>query len=397
MKVTIFGCAGWNIGDEAIAVASARILKQYEPSLEVVVTSSCEGALASRYAGITELFLDRRTLAGWKTVNQVIRQSDAVVLGGGTIIQDALGISPFRGTLPYMLQIAYLAKLYRKPLLTLPIGVDELGTRLGVHYARRALGACDSLTVRDAASRALAEKYTCAPIPTPHIGADPAFALDDVPLPAPVNANLFASNRPYVAISLVRERLVVHHFLDAVSCVIQRLLDSSDYDVVLVPFDRRPTDELSVFPQLIEAIPASLRHRVTMAHPQASCHEMAQILRRSQLVLAMRLHAMILALGHVPIVALSRTTKTDTFAALHQIPHFNVNDQVDPSALSQSVMQQLQSRGRPSDLHECHRRTECERARQALKRVTASLREQSAKVPQLSLTRLSWARLFPFL
>ena len=50
-------------------------------------------------------------------------------------------------------------------------------------------------------------------------------------------------------------------------------------------------------------------------------------------IIAMRLHAMIIGLGYVPILCLSRTTKTETFCSDNGVSFFDLNDVVDAKNL----------------------------------------------------------------
>ena len=312
-KIGIFGSVGYNIGDEAIAVAAARSLLEIDSKLEVYISTLKKGVIEGKYDGLKEFYLNRSGASGWKNLFEHIKGLDIIILGGGTMIQDKLGISLIRGMIPYMYQLTIIAKFLKKPVLTLPIGVDKLNTSRGEKMAKKLLKNIDSLLVRDENSGEYASKYSLDKA-EPCISADPAFFLKYEPKSK--------KNEKYITISLVNENLDKKAFLPAIHETIEWLLVNTSYNIYLVPMDRRDEEELTLFKDLLKAIK---NEKVQIVDPNLNVYEISDVLRNSELLIGMRLHAMILSLGFTNIIGISRTTKTETLLEEFNLPYFDIN------------------------------------------------------------------------
>lgn len=320
LRVHIYGVVGHNFGDEAIAVAAHREILALAPEAHVSVASSTDRGLSDLYQ-IEELRNDRKSLTGIWGLIRSVREADVVLIGGGTLVQDKLGLTLLRGNLAYALQMALLAKIMGKPVGTLAIGVDALETRLGPVLARWLVLLTDVLLVRDEQSLVSLRNLLNADREVRAnwlVGADPAFLIevDDGP-----HDSAFPF-RNYMVLSLVNEGIEWEPFLDALSGSAQRLLDAGAIDgIVMLAMDDRPTEELAIFERWLQKHPAI--RSVAKVHVPEDIFDATAIIRRAKLMVAARLHAMILGLGAVPFLGISRTTKTDNF--LEYTKAFGVN------------------------------------------------------------------------
>jgi polysaccharide pyruvyl transferase WcaK-like protein len=323
-RVAFFGSVGFNIGDEAIAVSSAYNLKKFNPDLEIYISTTKKGTIEGVYEGLKEFYLDRKTLKGWYKLLKFIKSVDYVFIGGGGMIQDKLGISLFRGMLPYVYQIVTIAKLFNKKVYTLPIGVDKLETKKGLMVARKVLKKVDLLWVRDNKSKEIAQEILGDHKREINVSADPAFLLEYELTPF--------NQCEYVCISLVKENLDTKKLREVLKECINWILENTSYHIVFVPMERRETDEISLFKDLLNEIRIDYNkalikakneiayQRVTILDPRNNVFEFIDILRSSKLLIAMRLHAMILSMGYTKILNISRTTKTETLSKEFGIP-----------------------------------------------------------------------------
>jgi len=172
----------------------------------------------------------------------------------------------------------------------------------------------DMVLVRDEQSLGLAKLYAGGASGIDQtetswfIGADPAFLIrtDD----AMGASGISFTN--YFVLSLVNEGIRWEPFMDQLAESISRLLEARTIDgVVLLAMDDRPSEELSIF----EAWRSKHPHLqpVTKVHVPRDVYDAAQVIRQGTLMAAARLHAMILGLGSIPFLAISRTTKTENF------------------------------------------------------------------------------------
>ena len=334
-NVLLLGAVGDNIGDEAIAVAAVRELRRLAPELNVTVSSYVERALAGLYDDVPEVYINRKKVASWLRLVRFIRSSDAVLIGGGSLIQDDMGMSLLRGMLPYVDQVTRLATVLRRPVMGFHLGVDELKTPRGHRMAGRILRRMQCITVRDSRSAELARQYG-GPACDPVLSADPAICLQPTPRESADWAAV-SDRRPYVALSLVAETLNSDHFELAIRAAIEHVLSTTSLDVRCVPMHRQEREELHVFRRLIEGLADRYPGRMHIEDPALSSVHMMNILRNARLLIAMRLHAMLLSVGYVPIVAISRGTKTDTLTRDFRLPSFDVRIGVRPDDLVGAV------------------------------------------------------------
>ncbi|MDB5593912.1 MAG: hypothetical protein JWM36_873 [Hyphomicrobiales bacterium] len=309
-RISIFGVAGFNRGDDAICQSLIAGFRCERPALAFVVPVLRHGALAD-VPGVTAFLLDRRSLTGMARLVAHVWRCDAVVLGGGSLIQDQLGGSRVRGILGYAWMVSGLARLLRKPLVTAPIGVDVLTSAPGRQAAREILSRIDRLTVRDALSGQVAAGLVRDAVEV-HVACDPVF---DFPFPSQggVEKNIYVLAPAFEG---KNEDRIVAIFAEAARLLLAR--DGSSR-VVVVAMDERVEEDGGKIGRIVAALPPALRERVQLVTP-ASAAEAAAVLRASAGVVAMRLHAMILAYGHAPLHCISRTTKTEALMQSFAIP-----------------------------------------------------------------------------
>ncbi|WP_461672889.1 polysaccharide pyruvyl transferase family protein [Priestia megaterium] len=329
-KIGFFGSVGYNIGDEAIAVASAYKLKDIHPNSEIYISTIKKNIVQGVYQDINEFYLDRKTVGGWLRLLSFIKSLDCIFIGGGGMVQDKLGISRFKGMLPYVYQIACIGKIFNKPIYTLPIGVDELETDMGLTYAEKFLKKVDYLFVRDNQSKLIAQNILKDSQKEIHVAADPAFLLE---------YNLTElSGCKYICISLVKENLDIDILKTVIVSVIKWVMNNTPYHIVLVPMERREDDEISLFKEILTEIEIYFEDaiidnkeqiqekKVSVFNAENNIFEFINVLRSSELLIAMRLHAMILSLGYTQILNISRTTKTETLSKDFDIPLLDIKD-----------------------------------------------------------------------
>lgn len=166
-RLLISGYYGFNnAGDEAVLLAILQALRTRCASWQPVVLSA-DPASTTRLYGV-EAHQRWNRYEVWHEV----RRCDALISGGGSLLQDVTG----RASLLYYLGLIWLAKLCGKPVFIYAQGLGPLigtGSRLLV---RHTLNRVDRIVLRDAASaQFLASLGVARPAA---VTADPVFALD---------------------------------------------------------------------------------------------------------------------------------------------------------------------------------------------------------------------------
>ena len=273
-----YGCG--NLGDDALLLG---LLKGLEGRHEVTALS---GNTAATEAAFQIGAVPRRDIFASA---QAIRNADALVFGGGGILQDTTSLM----SLKYYTHMIETAANAGKKIALIGQGIGPITSFFGKRAARRAFSKCDLITTRDEGSMRLVEK----------IGAGSKAKLavtDDLAwLAAGPTAGETAENA--VAISARPWKSLTGAVIEAFKGFCEKATGEG-WKVVPVSFDRVMDDEI------LEQITS------TNAHAN-SPQEMFRTLVAVKSTVAMRLHAGIFsaAVGVVPTMV-SYDDKVTAFA-----------------------------------------------------------------------------------
>lgn len=286
------GCG--NLGDDAIALGFMHAAESL--GCDFMVLSGDPGATYNQYKVHS---IPRRDM---KAVDSAIEACDALVFPGGSIFQDVTSVR----SVAYYAQLVKKAKKSGKKVLLLGQGVGPLNRFFGKRLAAGAFRSADAITVRDPASMsAIKALGVNRPV---KVTADCAFLL-----PKPTNMSgedsasfgvggmktVGISTRPYGKRGEVPE----------VFGELCRLLYKAGYMPVLFSMDRNEDSPL------IQDISASQGGKIPDIRKISSPIEIQARLARMEAVIAMRLHAGILAATvGVPPLMVSYDPKVDAFA-----------------------------------------------------------------------------------
>jgi polysaccharide pyruvyl transferase CsaB len=154
MKIFIVGYYGFkNIGDEAILKVLLQHLREhhYYPQITVLTANAIE---TNRNNNVLTV---NRNKTG--RIIKTIKNSDVLVLGGGSLLQDITG----RGwTAFYYLYLIFMAKHYGKKVFFLSQGVGPLYKKSSLWLAKFLLNRIDFISVREPESRRFLQKLGIA-------------------------------------------------------------------------------------------------------------------------------------------------------------------------------------------------------------------------------------------
>ena len=315
--VLVTGYYGFgNTGDEAILSALVAGLRARNPAVRIRATSGDPG-LTRQQHGIDAV--------AWRdplSLSEAVRASDLVVIGGGGLFQDYAGfeagtlLTPRHGGVVFYAGPAVLAAAARKPVALHALGIGPLfsedARRLVGTVARAAVRA----SVRDEGSRALLETLGVPP-GSVSVSADPAFLLNAERIrPEDVLIGMgIEPHAPIVGVALRPWARGVDPaaWEAAVARALDGLLEKTGGTLLFVPFERSPWSEDDDF-----AIAARVRRRLARSDRTAvlsgllAPEDTASLLGGCDVVLAMRLHAAVFALGAaVPPVGVAYDPKVE--------------------------------------------------------------------------------------
>ena len=336
-----------NIGDEAILATILADFRDRRPDLRIVVASGNPAGTAADHAVEAIAWNDMAA------IHRAVQAADLVIVGGGGLFHDYWGVDPdsfLTGRhwgVAYYAGPALLAVLYGKRLMLYAVGAGPLYSSFGVKFTRLAAQAAEVITVRDAGSRALLEEIGAGAGKT-RVTADPAFrfrAASPASLASAV-AEGFALRRPVLGVAPRFWSVGVHpDFLEReMAAALDLFVEQTGGSVVLVPFQNlsgeRENDRATAA-RIVDSM--RLREHVAIAEGPASPGQVYGWLKDCDVVLGMRLHALIFAAAAgVPAVALSYDPKVDAIVGQLDLLSIDVKG-VTAGALASRLAQALGS------------------------------------------------------
>jgi len=337
--ILICGAAGYsNVGDDAILWGMLIQLREAMPGRAIRVAGGPElGTLVAGFGASAVSYEDPRDLA------RTIEEAQLVILGGGGLLYDVgydaslarlLGDVADRQWLYEMARVTAAAGAVGRPVMLYGVGVGPLVTEAARSVTRFIAGEAKAITVRDQASAKLLGECGVAPTRV-HVAADPAVMVEpesEAPTEMLLERwGLAGSPRPWVALNLrpwgderQRQRLVWGG-----AVLIRKVRQELGGTAVLLPLQRLHDDDRPILRQILEA--AGGQAGAVLAEPGLSPPQLVAMMGKFDVVVGMRLHALVLALAAgTSWVALSYDAKVEEFARragfgehVHSASHFD--------------------------------------------------------------------------
>ena len=270
-----------NLGDEAILEELVTELKRLAKPEQIVVLSANPSATAQKFGVRSETRTDFALFA------QLCSRAKLFVSGGGGLFQNtkSLGSIVF-----YALQI-FIAKAKGASVLIYAQGIGPLRGQIADWVTKRAFTVTDVVAVRDSASKAILDRWGISGSQT----ADPVWCLESQRLPQSLTDQLndIAASK-LVGLSLRTSHNFTAAHLDSLVKGLKSALPETAH-VLLLPLqaeqDRPLLEEFGV-KWRAEGRAATLVDTTPLAYPS----QWISLFGRCKLVVAMRLHAVIMAL-----------------------------------------------------------------------------------------------------
>jgi len=298
--VLISGYYGFgNLGDEAILESIIFELAKKVPRQSIVVLSNDPEHHRKTY-GVGAV--DRWKLPAFI---QLLGKTKLFISGGGGLFQDTN--SP-GSTIYYGGQIA-LARLFGAHTFIFAQGLGPLNSLTGRMATRVAAHFSNEITVRDKASSAMLDGWKVKA----ELTADPVWTLDESPLPENVMKQVQEAKEGsshVVGLSLRNS----HNFGDARrAMLLSTMLETLPKDSSLVLLPLQKEQDLPQLEPFMKDWRAAGRKAIMLDNgPLERPSQWVTLMRQFDLVVAMRLHALIFALKEgVPVIGLTYDTKVE--------------------------------------------------------------------------------------
>lgn len=339
--IIISGYYGFrNSGDEAVLKSILTALeeesRQAGIKIKPVVLSS-DPAWTERMYGVEAI--PRMSLG---EVRRAIKNSDGLISGGGSLLQDAT--SP--KSIPYYLAILKLAQWAGKPTFVYAQGIGPVQRKIFYPMIRSVFQRCEYVSVRDKQSAALLGSMKLKRPPV-EVVPDPVMGL---PLPSgseQAHKAVAENDRdelPIIGVS-VRYWEKEHRDLTAIADGLKKLAAGRRVHLRFLPF-HLPDDEQAS--RLVLDLVGDIRgtgSRVSMCDQVTDPQQMLLEVSRCSLMIGMRLHSLIYAASHqVPLLGVSYDPKIDHFLSRVGSQPVGTSEALDGQKLAEEAMRLLDER-----------------------------------------------------
>lgn len=288
-----------NLGDDALLQV---LLHQLPASAQPIITARDQQQVAERF-GVA--CVDRRSL---RRVLSALQSSSALIFGGGSLLQDSTSFL----SLLYYAALILVARCQGKPVLLWAQGLGPLRRGRSRVLVRALLAASTACSWRDPDSAALARKLgwranatqqQAAAAGEAGLGSDPVWTLP--------RHHWHGQGGPLLLCFRPTTQLQGEAWRPWLAAI---ALLAPDRDVLWVPF--HGDQDLGLLDRLTRdgLVPEALKRRSREVQPNTPAEAM-DLFAASGLVLAMRLHGLILAaVSGAPVAALSYDPKVKAAA-----------------------------------------------------------------------------------
>ena len=273
-----------NLGDEALLELTVRELRRRHPALEIDVLSQTPQETSRRYG------IEATPRMQLPAVRSAIARANVVLSGGGGLLQNATSTR----SLLYYGGIVRTAIRAGKPTMIFAQSIGPLD-RLGRLIVRETCRELARATVRDEASRALLHRIL-PKVPVERT-ADPVWMLESSAAGFDLEAEGLGPDSQPLAIVCVRKIAAFDRGVRSIAAAVDQLATRGAKVAFLPLGGASDADAATTVIRACTSAPTLL--------PAFELEKAAQIIGRAQVVIGMRLHAVIIAarLG-VPFLAI---------------------------------------------------------------------------------------------
>lgn len=338
--IVISGYYGFkNSGDEAVLKSILTALeeqgKEAGIKIEPVVLSINPEWTSSMY-GVRSV---HRMRLG--EVRRAIQESDGLISGGGSLLQDAT--SP--KTIPYYLAIIKIAQWLKKPTFIYAQGVGPVNRKIFNPMIRSVFRKCSYISVRDMQSGELLQSMGIRSEDI-HIVPDPVMGM---PLPEQNNEELgdlsvsTEEEFPVIGIS-VRFWDQERRELNAIADALTDLARKRPVHLRFLPFYQPEDEHASQYIADKMGDITSYGGKISFYREEQQPQDMLLEVSRCDLILGMRLHSLIYAANQrVPLIGISYDPKIDHFLKRLDSAPIGSSQSLVPADLTRHMITMLDS------------------------------------------------------
>ena len=322
-NIVLSGYYGFqNAGDDAVCYAIIEALRQKMPECDITVLSNDVARTEKAYG------VRAANRWKWQEVWKTLRQSDLLVSGGGSLIQDVTS----KNSALYYLGVIMMSVMARTPVVIYGQGLGPINVGRNRRLTKFVFNRTRAIYVRDEESQALLRELGVKrPV---QVAPDPVLGIDnevvDVGQGRVILKKLgYCGDRPLALVALRdwNKADKVHAF-----AAIGDALYKAGYDVGFLAMHHEQDETIAT------AVAAHMHNPAFMISDYYSTQDLFSIFECSELVVGMRLHALIIGAAlDKRIMAISYDPKVDSFMKLVHNPNIVALGEVSEERLLEGI------------------------------------------------------------
>lgn len=300
-KIVISGYYGFgNFGDEAILAVLLEHLKQFD--VEAVVLSKNPRKTSMEY------MVNALNSFDFQQVAELIKQSDILISGGGSLLQDVTSLK----SLLYYLWILSLALWHKKQVIIFAQGIGPIRNKFAQLLTSLVLKKCTYVSVRDFKSQKLLEWMGVSS----QLLCDPIFSLS-----FPIEKKCGT-----VGIQLRDFSTLNDNLLNKLAHQVAKDFQDKKIELFALQYEM-DFHVCEKFKKMLYTIAPNIE--VEIVH-SLCLPEMLERILDVEYMIAMRFHALVVAVkAGIPSVAINYDTKVEKLAQEAKIPVISMNASED--------------------------------------------------------------------
>lgn len=287
--VVMSGYYGFNnTGDEAIMLSMHKNIQQLGDNYHITVLSNKPVETREKY-GIEAVYR-----FGIRDVLRAIHHSDALLSGGGSLLQDSTSTR----SLLYYLSITIAAKCMGKKVMLYANGIGPVSGKRNRRLVKQVVNRADLITLREENSYQELLEMGVNPKKC-FVTADPVFTMDGVDQGTAyglLKQENIPLDKPLVVVS-VRHWRDMDKFIARFAKLCDTIIEKYDHNIVFLAM-QMPNDIT-----ISEKVLKHMEYPAYILHNSYAPAEVMGIIATANFILSMRLHTLIFAARqHVPLV-----------------------------------------------------------------------------------------------
>lgn len=308
MNALLLGYYGaHNLGDDMMLYSLLPWLKKQEINVTVISENPTETTRRFNVASIRNAPI----LGEWGWYEywfrkkyalhliKAIRGSDALIVGGGDLIRDDQGWRTFLYTIEKLMFTA----LFKKPIYIVNIGISSPKTWYGNIILKKLLLECAQIIARDKRTYDTCINLGCQKEKV-HLLPDIALAIaGDDKLKDDIDSNQNKLPiKPYIVVCLRNNPNAFGSYyfdnkmINRLSCALDNIVKKLKMNIVFLPFQKSKAEDDNLLHDMISQS-MSTKGAIAVREWTGDIQDVADCIKKSNLVIGMRLHSIVLAVA----------------------------------------------------------------------------------------------------